>query len=118
MERVSRHTKEGDRRISQESHDGGAGSFANTAAVFIEGDIADPVEAVFDWPWAPTQGWQAGRIGSLKGETGNPINGFSAVFLGEDWAREARMRHTAYAQLNKFLRKKPVANHTTGLSWT
>lgn len=44
------HAQQGDGQIAQRCHHLGAGTFANAAAVFIEGDIAHPVQSVFDGP--------------------------------------------------------------------
>jgi len=46
-------------------HDLGTGSFSDAAAVFIEGDIPHPVQAIFDAPMTATQIQQTGRIGLL-----------------------------------------------------
>jgi hypothetical protein len=64
----------------------GAGAFANAAAVFIEGDVAHPVQAVFDGPMSTAQIQQAGRVGLLGGEAGDAVDGFVAVFLAEDFS--------------------------------
>jgi hypothetical protein len=62
----------------------GAGSVTNGAAVFIEGDIPDIMEAIFDRPVAATQAEQASGVGMLGRETGNTVDSFGTVFLGDD----------------------------------
>ena len=59
-------------------------SFANAAAVFIEGNIADIMEAVFDRPLAAAQAEQAGGVGFAGRETGDAIDGFGTVLLSDD----------------------------------
>ena len=61
-----------------------AGAFANAAAVLVEGDVAHPVQAVFDGPMRTAQIQQAGRVGLLGGEAGDAVDGFGVLFLGED----------------------------------
>jgi hypothetical protein len=61
----------------------GARAFANAAAVFIEGDVAHPVQAVFDGPMSTAQIQQAGRVGLLGGEAGDAVDGFGAPLFAE-----------------------------------
>jgi hypothetical protein len=55
------------------------------AAVFIEGDIAHPVQAIFDGPMTATQVQQTGWIGLLGAEAGDGVDGFAALFFFEDF---------------------------------
>jgi hypothetical protein len=80
----ARHTKQGDCQIAQRSHDLSAVCFADAAAVFIEGNIADIMEAVFDRPVAAAQTEQAGGVGFVGWETGDAVDGFGAVLLSDD----------------------------------
>jgi hypothetical protein len=63
----------------------GAVSFADGRAVFIEGDIPDIVEAVFDRPVAPGQAEEAGGVRFLWSQTGEAIDDFGAFFLRNDF---------------------------------
>ena len=56
---------------------------AHTAAVFVEGHIADPMEPVFNRPMVSAQGEQALGIGLLGFQAGEAINGFGAELLGD-----------------------------------
>jgi hypothetical protein len=49
--------------------------------VFIEGDIADPVQAVFDGPVGAAELQDAGRLGFLSRKTGDAVDGLAAVFI-------------------------------------
>jgi len=60
------HTEQRDGQVAQRSHDLCAHPFADLGAVFVKGDIADPMEAVFNRPMAPAQAEQASRSRSLE----------------------------------------------------
>jgi len=79
------HTEQRDGQVAQRSHDLCAHPFADLGAVFVKGDIADPMEAVFNRPMAPAQAEQASRSRSLGREAGNAIDGFAAGFLGDEF---------------------------------
>jgi len=79
------HPEERDGQVSQGCHDLSAASFAYGRAVFIEGNIADIMEAVFDRPLAAAQTEESGGVSFLRGQAGEAIDGFGAVFLGDDF---------------------------------
>ena len=81
------HTEQRDGKIAEGGHGLGSGTAADTASVFIEGDIADPVEAVFNRPMAATQTEQGLRTGMFGFKTGDAVNGFGAEFLRHDFRR-------------------------------
>lgn len=54
-----------------------AGAAADAAAVLIEGDVTDPMQAVFDRPVAAVQFEQALRTGVLGFEAGDAVDGFA-----------------------------------------
>ena len=56
---------------------------ADAAAVLIEGDIANVVEAVFDGPMTAAEVEQAGGVGFAGDQAGDAVNGF-AVRFGAD----------------------------------
>ncbi len=58
-----------------------SGLFAHLAAVFIEGDITDPVDSVFDGPMMAVEGKQAGWICLLRAETGDSVDHLVAWVL-------------------------------------
>ncbi len=62
--------------IAQGGHDLGRMARANLAAIFIEGDVAHPMQAVLDAPMAPPKGGQAGGVGLIRVETRERIPGF------------------------------------------
>lgn len=70
------HAKEADGEIAQGGHDLGASKLADLATIFIEGDITDPVESVFNGPMAAVEGEDAGGICLSGGEAGNAEDGF------------------------------------------
>lgn len=55
--------------------------FAHPRAIFIEGDIAHPMEPVFDRPMAPAQFEQPLGSGLVGFKTGDAIDRFGAEFL-------------------------------------
>jgi hypothetical protein len=77
------HAEQRDGQVAQRSHDLSAHPRADLGAVFVKGDIADPMETVFNRPMAPAQAKQASRSGLLGREAGNAIDGFAAGFLGD-----------------------------------
>ena len=79
------HAQQGDDEVAQAGHHLSSRSFADLAAIFIKGDIPNPVEAIFNRPMIPAQRDQAGRAGLLGSETGQAIDGFAAAFAGDDF---------------------------------
>ena len=79
------HAEQRDGQVAHRGHDLGASAFTDLRAVFINGDVADPVEAVFNRPVAAAQTEQASRIRSLGREAGNPIDRFRAGFLADEF---------------------------------
>ena len=75
------HTEQRDGKIAEGGHGLGSGTAADTGSVFIEGDIADPVEAVFNRPMAATQTEQGLRTGMFGFKTGDAVNGFGTGLL-------------------------------------
>lgn len=57
------HAEQRDGQVAHRGHDLGASAFADLRAVFIKGDVADPVEAVFNRPVAAAETKQASRTG-------------------------------------------------------
>ena len=80
------HAKQREGEVAQRSHDLGADPTTNAGAVFIEGDIADPVESVFDRPMVAAEGENALGIGTFGCGAGNAVNRFGAEFLGDDFS--------------------------------
>ncbi len=62
----------------------GPGMFADAAAIFIEGPIADPMQAVFNGPMAAIEREQAGWVRFLRTQAGDAIDGFGAGFPGDE----------------------------------
>ncbi len=79
------HAQQGDGEVAQARHHLATRSFADLAAIFIKGDIPNPVEAIFNRPMIPVQREQAGRAGFWGSETGQAIDGFAAEFPGDDF---------------------------------
>src|SRR3972149_3206198 len=64
------HAQQTDREVAETGHHVRAGGRAHLRAVFVEGDVADPVDAVLDTPMAAVEGEQPGGIGARRRETG------------------------------------------------
>lgn len=62
---------------------------AGAAAVFVEGDVAYPVQAVFDGPVATCQGEQLGGGGALGAAAGDPADDLMAGLAGGEVERDA-----------------------------
>lgn len=56
---------------------GGAGP--DLGSVFVEGDVADMVLAVFDGPMAAVDGEDVGGVGLAGGEAGDAVHGLVAL---------------------------------------
>lgn len=79
------HTQQGQDEVAQARHHLSSRSFADLAAIFIKGDIANPVAAIFNRPMIPIQGEQAGRTGLVRHQAGQAIDGFAAEFPGDQF---------------------------------
>ena len=78
------HAQQGEGEVAPAGHHLATGCFADLGAVFIKGDMPNPVVAIFNRPMIPVQREQAGRASFLRSETGQAINGFAAEFPGDD----------------------------------
>jgi hypothetical protein len=74
------HPQHGYGQIANASHVLSAISCPNAAAIFIKRNVADPMQAVFNGPLTSNDFQQSGRTGLFKGQTGYPIDSFSAFF--------------------------------------
>ena len=75
------HAEQRDRQIAERGHDLSAGACADARAIFVEGNVADPVEAVFNRPMVAAQGEETFGIRVLGLQAADAINGFGARFL-------------------------------------
>jgi hypothetical protein len=71
-------TEEADRDISHGGHDLGGGAGPDLGSVFVEGDVADMVFAVFYSPVSAVEGENVGGVGLPGGEAGDAIDGLGA----------------------------------------
>lgn len=55
--------------------------FAHPAPIFIEGNIAHPVDSIFDRPVVAVEGKQPGGVRLLWGETGDSVNHLATLVL-------------------------------------
>jgi hypothetical protein len=67
--------------VSERGHGAGSGVGADFGAVFVVGDIAYPMQAVFYGPVAADPGGEVGCGGLLSGQTGDRIHDFGGPFL-------------------------------------
>lgn len=76
--------REGDGDVAEDRHHAGTVFRADLGSIFVEGDIADMVQAIFDGPVTAIKGEQAlwRRLGFS--ETGNAVNDFGGAFSGFD----------------------------------
>lgn len=79
------HAQQGKDEVAQAGHHLSSCSFADLAAILIQGDIPDPVAAIFNRPMITVQGEQAGRAGLFRSQAGQAIDGFSAEFARNDF---------------------------------
>jgi len=86
-------TQQADDGVAQAGEHLRAMPFSDLAAVLVEGDIAHPVQAVFDAPMVPIEGQQPVCPGLLRGEVGEAedllgmcLAGFEAGHLPLDAA--------------------------------
>jgi hypothetical protein len=78
-------TEQGDRQIAEGGHHLRACARADAGAIFIEGDVADPMQAILNRPLAATQTEQACGGGARGGQTAQAIHGFAPVFVGNEF---------------------------------
>ena len=64
------HAQQGDDEVAQARHHLATCSFADLAAIFIKGDIPNPVEAIFNRPVIAVEGEQAGRASVFRSQAG------------------------------------------------
>lgn len=79
------HAQQRDSDIAQRRHDLSSGAPADAASVLVEGDVTDPMEAVFNRPMGAAECENALRVGALCGHAGNSVDGFGAEFLRDDF---------------------------------
>lgn len=71
------HAQQADGKVAQGGHDLSAFSFADAAAVLIEGDITDPVDFVLNRPVATVEGEQLLWTGLLCRQAGDAVDEFA-----------------------------------------
>jgi hypothetical protein len=76
------HAQQGEDEVAQPGHHLSSCAFADLAAILIQGDIPDPVTAIFNRPVMTVQGEQAGLF---RRQAGQAINGFATEFTGGDF---------------------------------
>ena len=62
-------------RVAQTGHDARAAGGADLGSVFVVVHVADPVQAVFDYPAAPDDGREFGGAGLGSGQRGDRVGG-------------------------------------------
>ena len=72
----ARPSQQRDGDVAEGRHDLRGGPGADLAAVFAEGHVADPVQAVLDPPVTPPQRQQLSRPGLLGGQAGDGVCDF------------------------------------------
>ena len=87
---LSEHTQQTDDGVAQAGEHLRAMPFSDLAAVLVEGDIAHPVQAVFDAPMVPMEGQQPVCPGLLRGEVGEAEDLLGVS--GRSWARSPAAR--------------------------
>ena len=70
--------EEADRDVSHGGHDLWGGAGPDLGSVFVEGDVADVVFAVFSSPMAAVEGEDVGGVGLPAGEAGDAVDGLGA----------------------------------------
>lgn len=65
---------------------------ADAGAVFVAGDVADPVQAVFDVPVAADEGVDAGGVGVGSDEVGDSVGDLVVVLAAAVGAGECGKR--------------------------
>lgn len=78
-------SRDGDGGIAQDHHHAGTVLGTDLGSVFIEGDVADVVQAVFDAPVATIEREEALGGGLAFVETGDTVDDFRCLFSGFDF---------------------------------
>ena len=76
------YSQDAECQVPQRGHGAGSGVGADLAAVFVVGDVADPVQAVFYGPVAADPGGEFGCGGLLGGQAGDHVDDFGGPLLG------------------------------------
>jgi len=76
-ERRPREPQERDGQVAERGHHLGPRPPADLGAIFIEGDVPHPVEAVLDRPVGADEREEPGRRGLGRGEAGHPVHGLA-----------------------------------------
>jgi hypothetical protein len=71
--------EEADCDVSHGGHDLWGGAGTDLGSVFVEGDVADVVSAVFYSPVAAVEGEDVGGVGLVGGEAGDAVHGLVAL---------------------------------------
>ena len=77
----SGHAQQRDGQIAQRCHDLSPGAAADAAAILIEGDVANPMEAILNRPVLAAEGENALGMGTFGGHAGDSVDGFGAELL-------------------------------------
>ena len=77
-QRCARQAQERDGEIAEGRHHLRPGAAPDLGAVFVEGDIPHPVQAVLDGPVGADEGEEPGRRGLGRREAGHPVDGLAA----------------------------------------
>lgn len=77
-------TEEGEHEVACGGHDLGGGAGPDGGPIFVEGDIADVVQAILDAPMAADQGEQARGISALWRQAGDVVGDLDAGIAGRD----------------------------------
>ena len=75
------HAQQRYREIAQRSHHLSSGTTTDAASVLIEGDVANPMEAILDRPMHTAESENALRAGTFGRHAGDSVDGFGAEFL-------------------------------------
>src|SRR3954468_4449227 len=68
-----------DRGVAEGGHDLRSGAGADPAAVFVVGDVTDPVDGVLDVPVAADPGGQPFRLGLVHAQAGDGVDGLGGA---------------------------------------
>jgi len=75
------HPEQADGEVAQGGHDLRSAASADLRAVFVEGDVTNEVDAVFDLPVTPDILQQVCGRGLLLGEAGHPVDHLMATWF-------------------------------------
>lgn len=75
------YSQDAECQVPQRGHGAGSGVGADLGAVFVVGDVADPVQAVFYGPVAADPGGEFGCGGLLGGQAGDRVHDFGGPLL-------------------------------------